>query len=105
MGTDLLEDLSVLLLPPMFPNPVRILPFAMQNAGLDGVSRDIVSLLSITTTFDIVGLSVGLSWTHNKAICVHLNNSLIGYCSPNDGSATSVMVPLVQFSHTYVRVS
>ena len=79
----MVEDL--LVLPPMFINPLenepaRMVLFAMQNAGLDGVSRDTVSLLSITTTFDIDGLSAGFSWTHNSAICVHLNNSLVGYC-------------------------
>jgi hypothetical protein len=64
IGTDLLEDLSFMppeLIKLLEKEPPRIPLFAMQNAGLEGVSRDTVSLLSITATFDIVGLSAGLS--------------------------------------------
>ena len=51
-----------------------ILP--IENAGCLGFGMATVSLASITTTSDMLGLSLGSSWTHNKPICMHLSTSL-----------------------------
>jgi len=53
---------------------VAILP--TENAGCLGFGMATVSLASITTTSDMVGLSLASSWTHNKPICMHLSTSL-----------------------------
>jgi len=63
------------------------------KAGLDraGLSSDVeVGLLSIRTTVEASGRSVGFSWTHRSPISIQLRTSLSGYCdSASDGSTTS----------------
>lgn len=51
-----------------------------KNGGsTDGLGRFIDSLPSMRTTNDMVGLSLGSSWTHNNAIWINLWASLISY--------------------------
>lgn len=52
---------------------VPILP--TENAGWPGLGRVIVSLPSITTTVDMVGLSAASSWTQSNPMCMHLDTS------------------------------
>lgn len=45
------------------------------NAGCLGVGSVAVSLPSMKTTFDMVGRSLGSSWTHNKPTLMHFKYS------------------------------
>ncbi|KAJ8424049.1 hypothetical protein Cgig2_000261 [Carnegiea gigantea] len=49
----------------------------VKNAGCEGTGRDIEELLSIRAMEDIVGLSAGLCWMHNKPMWIHLNISVL----------------------------
>lgn len=76
--------------------------FWMQNAGLDGACKDTVLLLSITFTIDIIGLSVGSSWTHRSPMWTHFKIWSPGQCPAMDESASSTAVPANQCSHTCI---
>lgn len=45
-----------------------------EKAIFVGVGMGSVSVLSMEQTSNIVGLSSGFSWTHNRATCKHLDN-------------------------------
>jgi len=46
----------------------------LEKAGFFGVVRAAVSFFSIEETASIDGLSLAFSWTHKRAICMHLIN-------------------------------
>ena len=50
--------------------------FLLVNADFFGGGRLIISLLSIETTTDTIGLSLANSWTHNSPTCMHLKISV-----------------------------
>lgn len=74
-------------------------PLLMQNAGFEGASREMVSLLSMITTSDMRGLAVGSSCTQRSPMCTCRIISLIGQSS--SGSIMSVIVPPIQSSHIW----
>jgi hypothetical protein len=84
-----------------------------QKPGFLGCGSDAVSLLSIKTTEDIVGLSSARSWTHKSPTCMHLNTSDSENESPTDESIMSNARPSfhncqacnVQFKVIYFFVS
>jgi hypothetical protein len=64
-------------------------PLRIKKAGFLGTGKFAVSLLSITTTFDMVGRSDGSSCTHKRAAFTHLRNSLVLQISRNVSSIKS----------------
>lgn len=64
-------------------------PLRIKKAGFLGTGKFAVSLLSITTTFDMVGRSAGSSCTHKSAAFTHLRNSLVLQISRNVSSIKS----------------
>jgi len=64
-------------------------PLRIKKAGFLGTGKFAVSLLSITTTFDMVGRSDGSSCTHKSAAFTHLRNSLVLQLSRNVSSIKS----------------
>lgn len=75
-----------------------------RKAGLEGAGKVVDFPTIIRITLDIRGLSPGFSWTHNSPMCMHLRISLSALLQRNDGSTISVIVPLVQFSHTCAQI-
>lgn len=63
--------------------------------GIDTAS----SLLNISTTFDMLGLSSACSWTHNIPTCMHLIASLAEYDSPAAESINSSALPSLYNFH------
>ena len=79
---------------------VGSLGFWVKNAGCEGTSRVIETLLSISKTEDMVGLSTMLFWTHSKPMCMHLSISAL----EAEGSTRSTRFqafPSTQFFHAY----
>ena len=64
-------------------------PLRIKKAGFLGTGKFAVSLLSITTTFDMVGRSDESSCTHKSAAFTHLKNSLVLQISRNVSSIKS----------------
>lgn len=64
-----------------------------QNPGVLGCCIVAVSLLSIKTTEDMLGLSSACSCTHSRPTCIHLNASEAEYESPTDESTSSNPFP------------
>jgi len=58
-------------------------------AGCLGSGRAILSLDSIVTTSDMVGLSTAFSCTHNNAILKHLLICSVWHSAPNEVSTNS----------------
>jgi len=76
----LLEDEAVPERPPSCSLEAKAVPerpLRIKKAGFLGTGKFAVSLLSITTTFDMVGRSDGSSCTHKSAAFTHLRNSLV----------------------------
>lgn len=67
--------------------------FPRQYPGCFGCGIDTKSLLSISTTFDMFGLSSACSCTHNSPACMHLITSLPEYSSPAPESTSSSPLP------------
>lgn len=61
-----------------------------EKAGLFGLAIGVVSFLSIDDTSNMVGLSLAFSCTHNKAVCMHLNNLHDEFVSSSAGSMNSM---------------
>jgi hypothetical protein len=64
-------------------------PLRIKKAGFLGTGKFAVSLLSIKTTFEMVGRSDGSSCTHKSAAFTHLRNSLVLQLSRNVSSIKS----------------
>lgn len=63
-------------------------PFPTENAGSFGRGRLVFSL-NIRITDDMVGLSSTSSWTHSRAMCIHLTTSCVTHDSEMEGSINS----------------
>lgn len=63
--------------------------------GIDTAS----SLLNMSTTLDMLGLSSACSCTHNSPTCMHLITSLAEYDSPAAESITSSALPSLYNFH------
>ena len=73
-----------------------------QNPGFLGCGiDDAVSLFSIKTTVDIVGLSSARSWTHNNPTCTHRRTSDGENKLRIDASTSSNAFPSFQSLHAY----
>ena len=76
-----------------------VLLLCIKKAGSDGTGSDRESLLSMRTTLFMVGLLATFSWTHKRAMWMHLISS-------DDrpflarGSTIFKAVPSLQFLHT-----
>lgn len=75
-----------------------------QNPGFLGCCRVALSLLSIKTTDDMLGLSSACSWTHSRPTCMHLNASEAEYESPTTGSTSSNPFPSFHSFHACNRL-
>lgn len=70
------------------------------NAGsLSGGNGAVGSLLNMRTTSVIVGLSVGIVWTHKSPTSMHLTTLRGSHDSFIAGSTNSRARPSFQFSH------
>lgn len=74
-------------------------------AGCLGSSRTILSLLSIATTFDMVGRSTAFSCTHNNAMLMHLNIHDDCQFVTNDASRSSSHLSSDHNFHAYFNIS
>ena len=80
-----------------FPAPsivefVSIIFRHMENAGCLGVGRGACSLLIIEITLDMVGRSVGLSWTQRRPMLMNLNKIEVKEAYPIVGSIKSKLL-------------
>lgn len=82
---------------------VSVIAVSMKNAGCLGTGRCRLSLVSIITTFDMDGLSIGLAWTQSNPTWMHLITSFVGVDSfVNTGSVSSSMtLPAFHNSHAW----
>lgn len=74
-----------------------------QNPGFMGCCIVAVSLLSIKTTEDIVGLSSARSCTHNNPTCMHLRTSDGEYDLSMEESISSNAFPSFHSFHAYKK--
>ena len=70
-----------------------------KKPGCLGQGRATLSLLSIVTTSDMVGLSAALSWTQRRAMLMYLSATCIEDTSSSRGSTKSDPLSLVHNSH------
>lgn len=76
-------------------------PLVKIYPGCLGCGNDVPSLPSISTTDDIVGLSLGRSWTHKSPTLMHLNASATGHEQPIDSCTSSKLFPSFHKLHAY----
>lgn len=74
-----------------------------EKAGCLGEAGSTSSLLSIDTTFDMVGLSAALSWTQSSAIFTYLCSIFVEGISCNIGSFMPSPLPLFHKSHAWIK--
>lgn len=75
-----------------------------QNPGFLGCCIVALSLLSIKTTEDMLGLSSACSCTHSRPTCIHLNASEAEHVSTNDESTSSNPFPSFHSFHAWNKL-
>lgn len=82
-------------------DPLSLTTLPTENAGRVGLGRVTVSLASMWTTLDIVGLSAASSCTHNRPMCTHFRISLGKHDFSINGSINSKPLLSHQKFHAY----
>lgn len=84
---------------------VSVIAVSMKNAGCLGTGSYRLSFVSIITTFDMGGLSIGLAWTQSNPTWLHLITSFLGVDSLDNTASFPQLPCLRQIQHVKYEIS